>query len=126
MQAATGESQRKVVLVVEDEPIQRLMASRLVERMGSEALVASNAEEAIAILEQRPDVAVVFTDINLATGWDGIRLANYIRGRWPPIAFVITSGHAQPDEAELPAGSTFFAKPYSTGQVTDALNRLLA
>ncbi len=126
MQAGNGEPKPRVVLVVEDDPIQRMMAARLVQRMDCEALVACDAAQAIAILERRPDVSVVFTDINLATGWDGLRLANYVRGRWPPIAFIVISGHAQPDESELPAGSTFFAKPYSTGQVTATLNRLLA
>jgi len=53
------------VLVVEDEFLSRLHAVSLVEEAGYKAVEASNAEEAIAVLEARKDIRIVFTDIDM-------------------------------------------------------------
>ncbi len=85
-----------VVLVVEDEPILRMMAVDLVERAGFEAVEAAGSNDAIRILETRPDIRVVFTDIDMPGGLDGMKLAAAIRDRWPPIELIITSGKHKP------------------------------
>ena len=54
---------------------------------------ASNADEAIRILETHHDIRVVFTDINMPGSMDGLKPAHYVRGRWPPIKLIITLGH---------------------------------
>jgi two-component system, response regulator PdtaR len=100
------------VLVVEDEPLVRLAAVDIVESAGLRALEASNAEEAIAILEASPDIRVVFTDVNMPGSMDGVKLAHYIRDRWPPIQLVVASGQAIIAESDLPSGARFFSKPY--------------
>ena len=51
------------VLVVEDEFLSRLHAVNLVEDAGYIAVEASNADEAITILEARKDIRIVFTEI---------------------------------------------------------------
>jgi CheY-like chemotaxis protein len=53
----------------------------------------ASADEAIAILERRLDITVVFTDIQMPGSMDGIKLAAAVRDRWPPIKIVATSGH---------------------------------
>jgi len=72
------------VLVVEDEFLSRLHAVSLVEEAGYKAVEASNAEEAIAVLEARKDIRIVFTDIDMPGTMDGLKLAHAIRTRWPP------------------------------------------
>ncbi|MGC1346111.1 MAG: response regulator, partial [Methyloceanibacter sp.] len=57
----------------------------LVEAAGYRAIEASNADEAIAILESRKDIRIVFTDIDMPGSMDGLKLARAIRDRWPPI-----------------------------------------
>ena len=57
------------VLVVEDEFLSRLHAVSLVEEAGYKAVEASNAEEAIAILEARKDIRIVFTDVDSQAQW---------------------------------------------------------
>ena len=74
------------VLVVEDEFFSRLHAVNLVEDAGYMAVEASNAEEAIAILEARKDIRIVFTDVDMPGTLDGLKLAHAIRTRSPPIA----------------------------------------
>ncbi len=59
---------------------------------GFEALEASNADEAIALLESRSDIKLVFTDIEMPGTMDGVKLTHYIRNRWPPIKLMAASG----------------------------------
>jgi CheY-like chemotaxis protein len=53
------------VLVVEDENLIRLSALDMVEEAGFEAIPASDADEAIRILESRNDIRAVFTDVHM-------------------------------------------------------------
>jgi two-component system, response regulator PdtaR len=59
------------VLIVEDDTLVRLLAIDIVEEAGYIALEASNADEAVAMLEARSDIAVLFTDINMPGSMDG-------------------------------------------------------
>jgi CheY-like chemotaxis protein len=81
-----------LVLVVEDEFLVRMNALSLLEEAGFGVLEAASADEAIALLEARKDIRIVFTDINMPGSMDGLRLAHAIRNRWPPIELVLTSG----------------------------------
>lgn len=74
-----------IVLVVEDEPLLRMAAIDMVESAGFEAVEAADATQAVEILQSRMDICIVFTDIDMPRGIDGLRLAALIRDRWPPI-----------------------------------------
>jgi CheY-like chemotaxis protein len=117
--------QRPVVLVVEDETLLRLSALDMVEDAGFEAIEASNADEAIRILESRNDICAVFTDVHMPGSMDGIRLARAVRNRWPPIALIVTSGHTTVPESDLPTGGRFLSKPYDGRQIASALRGLV-
>ena len=117
---------RPVVLVVEDQPIIRFNAVELVNQAGYEAVGAINADEAIRILEERTDIKVVFTDIEMPGTMDGMKLAHYVRERWPPIHLLIVSGRAIKTEGSLPANTRFFSKPYEDTSIVAELKRLLA
>jgi CheY-like chemotaxis protein len=97
-----------------------------VEDAGYTALGACDADEAIAILESRGDVQAVFTDIKMPGSIDGVRLAHAIRGRWPPVHLILTSGGSIPDEDKLPEHARFIRKPYGADQVAAALYDLLS
>lgn len=112
---------RPAVLVVEDEPILRMMALDMVEDAGFEAVEAADATEAVRILEARLDIRIVFTDIDMPRGLDGMKLAAIIRDRWPPIEIILTSGHVRATEVDLPARSLFFPKPYRPEQIVAAM-----
>jgi len=118
--------QRPVVLVVEDENLIRLSALDMVEDAGFEAIAASNADEAIRILESRNDICAVFTDVHMPGSMDGIRLARVVRNRWPTVALIVTSGHTTVPETDLPTGGRFLSKPYGPGEVGSALQQLIA
>src|SRR3979490_390825 len=63
--------QRPVVLIVEDEMLLRLDAIVMVEQAGFEGIAASDADEAIRILESRTDVKAVITDVQMPGTMDG-------------------------------------------------------
>ena len=119
------ESGRPVVLIVEDEFLSRMDAVDIIGAAGFEAVEAANADQAIEILESRRDITVVFTDIQMPGSMDGLKLAKAVRGRWPPIKIVATSGHVNVREADLPEGGRFLPKPYSPGQVAGLLRELM-
>ena len=117
-------SNRPVVLVVEDELLLRMDAVDMIAAAGFEVVEARDADQAIEILEGRRDITVVFTDIQMPGSMDGLKLARAVRGRWPPIKIVATSGHINVGERDLPEGGRFLLKPYSPVQVTGVLREL--
>ena len=118
------EEAKTVILVVEDEPLLRMSAVDMIEEAGFEAVEAADAAEAVRILETRLDIRIVFTDIDMPSGIDGMKLAACIRDRWPPIMLVLTSGHHHPSEVTMPENSLFFPKPYKERDVIAAFRRL--
>jgi CheY-like chemotaxis protein len=119
-----SETKQPVVLIVEDEMLIRIHAVDMVRFAGFDVLEAQNADEAISILEDRPDITVVFTDVQMPGSMDGMKLAAAIRGRWPPIKIVATSGRARLNEDDFPPGSRLLHKPYSADQIVGALREL--
>jgi CheY-like chemotaxis protein len=117
---------RQVVLIVEDEALVRTTAVDMIEEAGFQILEAANADEAILLLEVRRDITVVFTDIEMPGSMDGLRLAQAVRGRWPPIKIIATSGRCVVRDGDLPSGGRFLQKPYSFTQISSALMELTA
>jgi len=99
------------------------MAVDMIAEAGFEPVWATNADQAIAILESRDDIRVIFTDINMPGSMDGLKLARAVRGRWPPIKIIVTSAFAVGDESLLPMGSKFIPKPYDSA-LSNALRGL--
>jgi CheY-like chemotaxis protein len=121
-----GRNTKPVVLVVEDEALVRTSTVEHLEDAGFTAISASNADEAISILESRNDIRAVFTDVQMPGSIDGLRLARIVRGRWPPVALLVTSGQVEIGAADLPDGARFLAKPYRPSTIKTALLQLIA
>jgi CheY-like chemotaxis protein len=118
-------SKRPVVLLVEDEQLLRMDAVEMIRSAGFDVVEAENADDAIEILEVRRDISVVFTDIQMPGSMDGLKLARAVRGRWPPIKIVATSGLVDVGEKDLPEGGRFLAKPYRSEQLADMVRELI-
>lgn len=114
---------RATVLVVEDEALIRMNAVSMIEDAGFEVIEASNADDAILLLETRPEISVVFTDIEMPGSMDGLKLAHAIRRRWPPVVLIVASGRVTPDADAIPTDTVFLRKPYNEAMVAQALNR---
>jgi CheY-like chemotaxis protein len=77
----TGRVEMPTVLVVEDETLIRELVAEELEVAGYTVVIANDADQAIAILEARQDIHLVFTDINMPGSMDGLKLAAAVRDR---------------------------------------------
>ena len=102
---------KPTVLVVEDELMLRMRAVDIVQDAGFTALEAVNADEALALLESRSDIRLLFTDIQMPGSMDGLKLAYAVHERWPSIKIILVSGQVVLSESDRPAESRFHGKP---------------
>ena len=101
-----------------------LGAVQMFEAVGFGALVAFSAEEAIAHLEGRSGISVMFAECELPGEMDGPSLAQQVRNRWPTIEIIMVSSRFQMDIKDLPLGARFFEKPYTHAEIEQALHDL--
>lgn len=115
----------KEVLVVEDEPFVRMVAADALTEQGIMAWEASDAGEALHVLEEHPNIGVVFTDVNMPGDMDGVGLAHEVCRRRPDVTVIVTSGAVSVDEHTLPDHGTFLPKPYPTGRLVQIVQERL-
>src|SRR3954451_9536455 len=96
---------KPTVLIVEDEMLLRMRAVDIVEDAGFTTLEAVNADDALAILEARSDIDMLFTDIQMPGSMNGLKLAHAVHERWPLIKIILVSGQVIPTEGETPTNS---------------------
>jgi CheY-like chemotaxis protein len=115
----------QTILIVEDDPFLKFLTVNIVEDAGFVALEAADADEAVAILEARSDIALLLTDIDMPGSMDGLKLAHAVSKRWPPIKIIVVSGRVLPADCDLPADSRFFAKPYHGERMISEIRSLI-
>jgi CheY-like chemotaxis protein len=106
-----------VVLVVEDEMLLRMRAIDMVEDAGFTSVEAGDADEAVAILEARSDVALMLIDIQMPGSMDGLKLAHTVHQRWPPIKIILVSGQLNLADTDIPPDSRFIGKPLDAAKM---------
>ena len=112
------------LLIVESEALVRMeLADRLAE-IGFTPLTAADADAAIRLMETHPEITLLMTDITMAGSLDGVRLAHFVRHRWPPVKIIVASGLGGTPRGDLPVGAEFLAKPYWPEALAEALARL--
>src|SRR5438045_7943729 len=121
----SGPITKATVLVVEDEMLLRMRAVDIVEDAGFTPLEAVNAEDALALLESRSDIDLLFTDIQMPGTMNGLKLAHAVHERWPSIKIILVSGQVTPDEKDRPANSRFFGKPVEVQQMIAELQGMI-
>lgn len=116
---------RPLVLLIEDEPLLRMLLADYIEDAGCEVVAAPSAAEAIAILTTRTDIRVVVADLDVRGTVMGLELAALIRDRWPPIELVLT-GALAPQPATIPARGVFHGKPFDQRGMVSSIRRFAA
>ena len=121
MEHLSDRGQVRTILIVDDEPVLRMVAADFFVDTGFEVLEAGSADEAMLFLEARSDIAGVFTDVQMPGSIDGVELAIVAALRWPKIRLIVTSGNGKPVTRPLPRQAVFVSKPYNL----DGIARLL-
>ena len=113
------------ILVVEDDFLVCAFATEVLAGAGYRLVTAHTAAEALQKLDAEPDIALLFTDIVMPGGCDGLMLAEQAKERWPHLKILYTSGYA----ARLVGANTvpllgpFMPKPYRPQQLTAEVER---
>ncbi|MFN3303273.1 MAG: ATP-binding protein, partial [Roseateles sp.] len=116
------------VLLVEDDAEVRAVAQRFLTALGCEPSACASAEQALSLLT--PDAAfdLLLTDIALGAGMRGTELARIAQQRLPGLAILLMSGFSAElldADRESPADWELLPKPYSRGQLVQAITRVL-
>lgn len=114
------------ILVVEDETFIRMDVVETLRQAGFHVVEATNADEAVQILERDTSIQLMFTDIEMPGSMNGLKLAAAVRDRWPPVKIIATSGRIKMQINDVPAGARFFAKPYGSDQLLKVIQELFA
>lgn len=117
----------KVVLVVEDEEKLRKVAVQMLERLGLRSVQADTAKGALKLLANT-HVDVLFADIELPGGMNGIELAEAAKKLAPNVKVLFTTGYAREavlHDKWLQNKTTWLLKPYSHGELARELKVLL-
>lgn len=113
------------MLVVEDEPLILMDAMASLEDAGFDVIDAFDAEHALMLISERPEIKAVFTDVNMPGRFDGVQLARMVSERRPDIVILVTSGAIKVQRSDLPEGGQFIPKPYRGEHVARLIDELL-
>jgi CheY-like chemotaxis protein len=102
----------QAILVVEDEALVRMDAAVSLREGGYFVREAASASDAINWLQSKPVIDLLFTDINLGKGMNGVELAEWALTQHPGMAVLVTTGGALITGLP-PALGPILAKPYT-------------
>ena len=123
MPRSTG---RQTILVVEDDDDVRAHTTTILRELGYTVVEASIASSALHLLESRSDIKLLFTDIGLPGGMDGLQLAAVARSQRPGLKVLLTTGYARtviPQDSH--PGMMLIRKPFTYAAVAAKLADLL-
>ncbi|MEB0041560.1 MULTISPECIES: response regulator [unclassified Pseudomonas] len=119
---------RARILLVEDNPVNQLVAKGMLSKLGCEVVVSGQGVEALERLEEQ-DFDLVLMDCNMPV-MDGYEASRQIRqsGRWPQLPIIALTANAMPEERERcrAAGmSDYLAKPFRREELISLLDQWL-
>jgi CheY-like chemotaxis protein len=100
----------KCVMVVDDDPVIRLVLSEAMRDAGFHVIEASCSADAMSYLRSGASVDLIFSDIQMAGPHDGLLLAHQVRGIDSTLPVILTSSGDKP--ASLSETEIFIRKPY--------------
>jgi PAS domain S-box-containing protein len=121
------EADSNKALIVEDEPDLLSIASELFRNLGYEVLTASNGGDALTILQRHPDIDVLFSDVMMPNGMDGLELARIARSTYPGVKILLTSGYPLPAlkaKGKSVDDFTVMNKPYRLAELAKQLRTM--
>lgn len=121
--AAGAEGADCTILLVEDEFLIRTSVAEELRIAGFTVVEASNADDALSVLQAGTSIEVVFTDVKMPGSIDGAAFARRVRVEYPSVKVFVTSGNAAPELRKDIHG--FLRKPYQIESVIKRIKRVM-
>ena len=124
-ETASGE---ETVLVVDDDEGVLTTATEIVSDLGYHVLSAKNGQQALQILKEATRVDLLFSDIVMPGGINGVQLAREARRLKPKLKVLLTSGYTAAvvtDKHSLPKEFPVLGKPYRHEQLASDLREII-
>jgi len=118
----------ETVLVVEDDDDVRKYTRGVLGELGYRVIEAANGTNALDIIEQEPEIQLLFTDVGLPGGMNGRQLADKARRRRPGLKVLFTTGYARNaivHEGRLGPGVQLITKPFTYAALATKLRDIL-
>ncbi|VVN48076.1 response regulator [Pseudomonas fluorescens] len=113
------------IIVIEDDPTLRSLMVDIVAEIGAKAVAFDTADDALTyLLEAHDQCQLVIADHGVPGQIQGIEFIEMVRGRWPYISAILTSGYLI-DPATVPASTIYLHKPWSLDDLVIAVASLL-
>jgi CheY-like chemotaxis protein len=120
-----GAGRRGSVLITEDDPDVLAVGVETLRSLGYEVHTAANAFEALAILQGDTPIDVLFTDVVMPRGMNGVELAQEACRLRPGLPVLLSSGYSRPG-LQADQEAVFIAKPYKIPELARRLETLIA
>lgn len=116
---------RGVVLVIEDDPTLRSLLIDIMEEIGAKTVGFDTADDALThLLEDNGQCQLVIADHGVPGQIQGTEFIEMVKGRWPHIAAILTSGYLI-DPGAVPTGALYLHKPWSLDEMVVSVAALL-
>jgi CheY-like chemotaxis protein len=126
---ATLASNGETVMIVDDESIIRSLVAEELEDLGYSTIEAIDGVQALSLLEARPPIDLLITDVGLPNGINGRQLADAVRARQPNLKILFITGYAENaviGEHQLEPGMHLLTKPYEMDVLAQRVRDLLS
>ena len=118
----------ETILVVEDQPDVGDYAEAVLTEFGYTVLRANDADEALALLDGKPHVDLLFSDLIMPGGINGVMLAREVRRRRPRMRVLLTTGYAESSIERVDARGAEFdliQKPYKRAELASKVRLVI-
>ena len=109
------------ILLVEDNPQVAELAAAVLAEQGHGVERAASAPEAVAVLERDAAFDLVFSDLVMPGGMDGLDLAKLVRQRWPALPMLLATGYSAAAPRAQSEGFRILPKPYEPATLIEAV-----
>jgi two-component system NtrC family sensor kinase len=113
------------VLVVDDDVAVAEIAASALEDCGFLVKVATSAKGALDVLQASTNIELVFSDILMPGGMNGIELAEEVLHRYPNLPVLLTTGFSHSLRKATDLGLAIVPKPYRSVELCERVTTLL-
>ncbi len=116
------------VLVIDDEPMVRMLIVEVLDEAGFRSLEAEDGPSGLRLLEQHPEIALLVTDVGLPGGMNGRQVADAARRTRPDLKVLFVTGYAENaavGNGLLDPGMEIITKPFVMTELAAKISEMI-